>query len=315
MELSLFDLHCDTAYELCRRSVHIADNTDCHISLDRAEVYQHYAQFYAIWSDKRLDNELCWQEFLRITDYMAAELTHCADRATAVKTASDLETAICARRHAALLAVEDARLLNGYIERLDELSTRGVRYLTLTWGGESCIGGAHDTDLGLTDFGKAVVRGCMKRGIIPDISHASEASAADILTIASDYGRPVIASHSNAHRVYAHTRNLRDDQFAAVRASGGVVGVSLCPMHLCNQGRDIATAETVFAHFEHYLALGGEDMIGFGGDWDGTVLPSSFSHIGHLVSVAEVMAAHNYSDQLIHKLFWQNFYSFAIKNI
>ena len=36
-------------------------------------------------------------------------------------------------------------------------------------------------------------------------------------------------------------------------------------------------------------------------------------YVGHLEQVAEVMARHNYSEELIHKLFWKNFYNFAIR--
>ena len=32
-------------------------------------------------------------------------------------------------------------------------------------------------------------------------------------------------------------------------------------------------------------------------------------------TAAEVMARHNYADELIHKIFWKNFYNFAIKNL
>ena len=252
---------------------------------------------------------------MRLSDHWAAEVARSSFPAVCVDSSETLDAAISHGQHAAILAVEDARLLNGRLERLDELQARGVCYLTLAWGGDSCIGGAHDTSHGLTPFGKDVVRGCLERGILPDISHASLQSTEDILTIASDYRRPVIASHSNAFGVWEHSRNLRDHHFHAIQALEGVVGVSLCPSHLCDQSRSQATAETVFAHFEHYLALGGENMVGFGADWDGTVLPSSFSHIGHLTAVAEVMAAHNYSDELIHKLFWRNIHSFAMKNI
>ena len=93
------------------------------------------------------------------------------------------------------------------------------------------------------------------------------------------------------------------------------MGVSLCPPHLMDTSIRPATAEDVFAHADYYLSLGGEDMVGFGADWDGTDLPQGFTNVGHLEQVAEVMARHNYSEELIHKLFWKNFYDFAIKNL
>ncbi len=315
MKLSLFDTHCDTAYELYHRSVHLDQNDDCHISLEHAAVYEQYAQYYAIWSNKRLDDEGCWQDFLKISDNFAAELARIPDKVAAVTSPDELEAAIKAKKHAAILAVEDARLCAGQLERLDILKARGVRYLTLLWGGDTCIGGSHDTQNGLTEFGRAVVRGCFERGIVPDVSHASEQSVDDLLPIAYKYKKPFIATHSNAYSVWRHSRNLRDRHFAAIRELGGVVGVSLCPAHLKDLATGPATAETVFAHVDYYLSLGGEDMVGFGADWDGTSLPEGFSNVSHLSAVAEIMAAHNYPETLINKIFWKNMYNFAMKNL
>ncbi len=315
MKLSLFDAHCDTASELYRHGVHLDKNDQCHVSLEHALVYDRYAQYYAVWSDKRHDDEACWMDFLKLSDNLAAEISRVSDRAAFVKSAEELTDALSTGRHAAILAVEDARLLSGKIERLDILRERGVKYLTLLWGGDTCIGGSHDTQNGLTDFGKDVVRGCFEREIVPDVSHASERSADDILRIAYEYGKPVIASHSNAFGVWEHSRNLRDRHFAAIRELGGVVGVSLCPYHLKDLDHGPATVETVFSHVEYYLSLGGEDMVGFGADWDGTDLPDGFSNVSALGAVAEIMAIHNYTDELIHKLFFRNMYDFTMKNI
>lgn len=315
MKLSLFDTHCDTALELYEKCARLDKNDCCHISLEKAAVYERYAQYYAIWSNRRLDDEACWQVFLKSSDAFKAELERLSDRAVQVTDGAGLEEAVRSGKHAAILAVEDARLTAGKPERLDELKTRGVRYLTLLWGGDTCVGGSHNTENGLTEYGKALARGCFERGLIPDISHASEQSVDDLIPIAREYGKPFIATHSNAYSVYGHTRNLRDRHFAVIRELGGIVGVSLCPPHLTNTSLRPATAEDVFTHVEHYLSLGGEDMVGFGADWDGTDLPEGFSSVADLEKVAEVMARHNYSEELIHKLFWQNFYNFAIKNL
>lgn len=314
-KLSLFDTHCDTAYELYHRGVGLVHNSVCHVALDRADCYERYAQYYAVWSDRRLDDESCWNQFSKILAYFKEELAENAHRAMQITTSSDLEEALNAGKHAAILAVEDARLLNRNPERIWELRDCGVRYLTLLWGGDTCIGGSHDTQNGLTDFGRSVVRGCFDCGIIPDVSHASEQSAEDALSIAYAHGRPVIASHSNSYAVYPHTRNLRDRHFLAIRELGGIVGISLCPAHLADASLSPVGVEDIFRHVEHYLALGGEDTVCFGADWDGTDLPPDIAHVGQLTKVADFMVAHNYSDELIEKLFWSNAYRFSMNNL
>ena len=313
--LSLFDTHCDTAYKLFHRGAGLAQNDVCHVSLEKAACYERYAQYYAIWSNHRLDDEACWTQFLEINAYFRNDLARISPVAAQATTASELESTLNEGKHAVILAVEDARLLNGKTERLYDLRRFGVRYLTLLWGGDTCIGGSHDTQNGLTDFGKAVVHGCFDCGIIPDVSHASERSVDDLLPIAYEQGKPIIASHSNAFAVYPHTRNLRDRHFLAIRELGGIVGISLCPKHLTDNSLRPASIEDVCRHVEHYLELGGEDMIGFGADWDGTDLPPEIAHVGHLTKVADYMAAHNYSDELIEKLFWKNFYRFSMNHL
>lgn len=314
MKLSLLDTHCDTAYELYHRGCGLGKN-DCHIDLKKASIYEQYAQYYAIWSNKRLDDETCWEHFLKIAENFDQKIAETDGKAVRVTDAEGLKRAWSNGQHAAILAVEDARLTAGKLERVDILAKMGVKYITLLWGGETCIGGSHNTNVGLTEFGKALSRRCFERGLIPDISHASEQSVDDLLPIAYKYQKPIIATHSNAYSLYGHSRNLRDRHFAAIKELGGIVGVSLCPSHLTNTSIHPATAEDVFAHIDHYMSLGGEDMVGFGADWDGTDLPEDCHHVGGLYRVADMMARHQYSDELIHKIFWRNFYDFAMKNL
>ncbi|MBQ8275632.1 MAG: membrane dipeptidase, partial [Clostridia bacterium] len=243
------------------------------------------------------------------------ELSRIADRAVQVASGAELKAAVKAGKHAAILAVEDARLTAGKIERVDILAEMGVKYMTLLWGGETCIGGSHDTHGHLTDFGRAVARRCFEVGITPDVSHASEEVVDDLIPIAYEYNRPFIASHSNAHAVYGHTRNLRDRHFEHIKKLGGIVGISLCPSHLTDTSLRPADETDLLRHLEHYLSLGGESIVGFGADWDGTDLPQGFDHVGHLANFAELLGKHNYSDELIDKIFWKNFFEFAMKNL
>ena len=71
---------------------------------------------------------------------------------------------------------------------------------------------------------------------------------------------------------------LTDSQFAEIRDRGGLVGLNYCPDFL----RDDAsvhepTADDLCRHIEHWLDLGGEDVIALGSDFDGTDLPACIS--------------------------------------
>ena len=220
-----------------------------------------------------------------------------------------------AQKVAAFLAIEDARLLDGDLTRLDIIKRLGIKYLTLTWAGESCIGGAHDTDKGLTDFGRAVVKKCFELSVIPDVSHGSEVLADEVIALAYQHKKPIIASHSNSYSVYPHTRNLRDGHFKDIKALSGLVSISLCPYHLGNAQQETVGVSHIVKHIDRYMELGGEDIVGLGCDLDGTDLPNGFKGISDLYLLADELAKCGYSDSLIQKIFWKNHYNFIIKNM
>lgn len=308
-KLSLFDTHCDTASELFGRGEHLASSS-CHIALDKAEIFENYAQFFAVWSNRRHDDQTCYHDFLAITDFFSDELNTNANRIVQVRNGEERRAAWAQGKRAAFLAVEDARLLAGNLSRLEELYARGVRYLTLLWGGETCIGGSHNTEKGLTDFGKQVARRCFEIGIIPDISHASEQSVDDLIPIAQEFGKPFIATHSNSYSLHPHTRNLRDRHLRALMELGGIVGVSLCPPHLRDTSVAPATVKDVVDHIDHYCELGAENCLGLGCDLDGTDLPEGFSSIADLPKIADEMSARGYSDEMIDRIFHKNYENF-----
>lgn len=312
---SYIDLHCDTAYELYHQKQGLLTN-HLAVSLDAAACYPNYAQFFAVWSDRALSDEQAYTDFLAITDHFFAHLAEPAvsARVQHVRTYNDMMLAWEQGKAAAFVAVEDARLLNRRLERLEELAQRGVKYLTLTWGGISCIGGSHDTERGLTDFGKAVVQACFDLGIVPDVSHASETTTEQVLSIAERNGRPVIASHSNYFSVYPHSRNLRDDHFRRICALGGLVGLNLCRDHLCNNALTPAEETHVLSHLEHALTLGGEHTVAIGGDLDGAMLPRGIQTVADVGQLSGVMAKSGIDQTVIERIFYGNALRFIQAN-
>lgn len=309
-ELELFDLHCDTPMQLYRNATCL-DTNPHHVSLDKGSAFGRYTQVMAIFTPQALENEAGFRSFHKAADYLMHEFERLCDRISYVRSSEGFQNAKTQAR--AFLAVEDARILDGSLDRLRVLHARGVRFLTPVWGGENCLGGAHDTSVGLTAFGKQVMHSCFDMGIVPDISHASEQTAEDIFTIAEAHSKPVVATHSAAFSVLPHSRNLRDSQFEALRKSGGLVGVCLYNRHLCE--KETANIADIISHIEHYLSLGGEDTVAFGSDFDGASMPSGIGGPSDLLSVAEEMARLNYRDEQIHKLFYQNAHQFVNQNL
>lgn len=294
-----FDLHCDTAYEVYRNSEGHTSGS-MHISLDRTKIFSDYIQIAAIWSEYALSDEAAWIQYQKIRARFVREFPCCTRPPDKTGGASFI------------LSVEDARILAGDLSRLTTLYEDGVRTLTLMWKGSTCIGGSYDTDLPLTDFGRAVVRECFRLGIVPDVSHASRRVTAEVLAMANDAGRPIIASHSNAYAIHPHNRNLTDEEFRAIVACGGIVGVSLAPQHLMDGP---CTAQTVVRHLCHYLSLGGQDALCLGCDLDGIeTTPSDLPDLSAMPVLYRTLRENGISESIAQKIFFENAYGFAIQN-
>ena len=249
----------------------------------------------AIWSDNERSNEDCYNDFLDIHSNL---LKH---------------TSLFPSNEHFYMSIEDARLLCGKLERLDSLYDMGVRFLIPMWSGESIIGGAFDTSSGLTDFGKSVVRRCFELGIIPDISHSSLKSANEIFEIAEKYSGPVIASHSCAFSVHEHPRNLRDEQFRRIKEIGGVVGLSFCSYHLVKKNEHCGI-ENILDHINHYLDIGGEDMLCLGADMDGAPMPEGITGIESIPYLYKKLCD-SFGKDIADKITFKNAYNFVKTNL
>ncbi len=305
--MKLFDFHCDTPFEMDKTAQALTSN-NCHISLEKAGTYETYGQVMAIWTQRSLPEETAWERFFAIRENFFSKMT---EKTALCHTYAEMDAAFARGQHGFILAVEGAGLLNGKIDRVNTLYENDVRFLTLVWKGEDCIGGAFDTDAGLTDFGKEVVSRCFELGIVPDISHASDKMSETVLKMAHDAKKPVIATHSNSRAVYAHPRNLPDEYAKEIASLGGTVGVSMCPIHLAEMGVSI---ETVCRHMIHYMDIGISDAIAFGCDFDGIpYAPEGIEHIGDLVKIGDMLTGHGISEEMVEKIFFDNAMAF-LKN-
>lgn len=300
--MNYIDTHCDTAFEMFKKKEPFFQNS-LHISLEAAQNFEKYAQVMAIWSQSDISNGEGWSRFFSILENLKSEMKK-SERAVLCTDFSECEAAFSAGKRAILLGVEGGNILDAKIWRVDELFDAGVRFLTLVWKGEGCIGGAFDTDKGLTAFGRRVVRAALEKGMIVDVSHGSGALTDECLDIAESLGKPLIASHSNSFSVCDAPRNLTDARAKRIAASGGLVGISLAPQHLNASGT--ADISDIIAHVAHYIDIGLEDSICMGCDLDGiATLPAGISGIGDIEKLAAAVEK-EFSADTAKKLFFQN---------
>ena len=179
-----------------------------------------------------------------------------------VGTAEELDQAVAAGEMAVAFDIEGMNALDEALDMVRFYYDLGVRQMVFAYNlNNAAGGGCHDEDVGLTDFGRAVVAEMNALGMLIDCSHCGYRTTMKAMERSRD---PVIFSHSNARALRGHERNIRDDQAVRCAATGGVVGVNGINHFVGDD--DIATS-SIADHIDHYLDLIGAEHIGIGLDY------------------------------------------------
>ena len=179
-----------------------------------------------------------------------------------VDTVDDIDRAKRESKFALSFDIEGMNALGGNLDMVALYHALGVRQMLFAYNlNNAAAGGCHDEDVGLTDFGKAVVREMNRVGVMVDCSHAAYRTTMDLMAESS---KPVVFSHSNPSAVWHHQRNIRDDQIQACAATGGVIGMNGMGIFL---GDNEVGNETLLRHICHVAELVGAEHIGFGFDY------------------------------------------------
>jgi membrane dipeptidase len=123
------------------------------------------------------------------------------------------------------MAIEDDL---GLIEILHDL---GLRFMQLTYNNQSLLGCGwmEGEDSGVTRMGREAIAEMNRVGIAIDLSHAGERTALEAIDLSK---KPVVISHANPRWLRDTARNVSKTVLRALRAQGGLLGLSLYPLHL-----------------------------------------------------------------------------------
>ncbi len=239
--------------------------------------------------------------------YQAAKLhDHAArsgGRLTLIKTAADLSGYRARRRAgqtltAGWLGVEGAQVLEGDLANLDAMFDAGFRMMAPTHFFDTEIGGsAHGTEKGgLSALGREWVKRMEARRMTIDLAHASPATMADVLKLAT---RPVVVSHTGVRGTCDNRRNLSDEQLRAVARTGGVVGIGYWDTATC--GTDAAAIARAIRYTSGVV---GAEHVALGSDYDGAVtVPFDTSR---LIEITDALIAEGFSEPDIRKIMGEN---------
>lgn len=268
--MKLIDMHCDTLSLLLRTEGNLKETSEC-VTIPRLQSAGAKAQFFACFTyfDEKKNYDASYLDVLRMIDIMERECSANSDEIAIALTYDDMVGNCRDGRLSAFLTVEEGGVINGRMERLEELYDRGVRLLTPIWNYENCFGApnSRDADLmnkGLTAFGKEALSYASDKGVILDVSHASDGSFRDMLDCAKG---PIVASHSNCRELCAHPRNLSDEMIHVLAERGGVGGLNFYGHFL--DGTAESRLEAMLAHLKHMINKGGAEFPAIGSDFDG----------------------------------------------
>ena len=312
-------------------------------------------QVFSVFCDGRYGQGTAYKYAMEEIDSLYAIAKRNPDKIQIIYNSSELPAVMAKGKMAAMMGVEGGHMMEEDIDHLDSFFNRGVRYMTLTWNNSTgWATSAWDetghsfsaSPLGLTDFGREVVKRMNQLGMIVDISHVGEKTFYDALAATT---KPVIASHSSVYSICPVPRNLKDDQIRAVAKNGGVIQVNFYPgfldsnyfkrfnafnashkteldslekmkwpQYMVNEyfskhyPQDLVSLRPPLSllidHIDYIVKLVGVDYVGLGSDFDGIELaPQGLEGVQDYPKITEALLKRGYKKTDVEKILGGNF--------
>ncbi len=280
------DMHCDTISVIrearaAGNAVRLRDSPELDVNLTKMRAGDYAVQNFAVFVNMASGKDP-FEDAMELVELFEAEMQANEDWIRPVTTAREIGENYREGRLSAFLSLEEGGMCEGEVEKLEELYRHGARMMSLTWNYENVLAspatpmefgeedprsGKPDPGLpGLKKAGEQIVEAMESLGMIPDVSHLSDAGFYDVSEICRG---PFAASHSNARALCCHGRNLSDDMLHVLGEHGGVAGLNLCPKFLSETpgSQDILTL--LADHAVHMVNHAGSASVGLGTDFDG----------------------------------------------
>src|SRR6202162_96283 len=342
------DTHINTIQRVYYGHVDLGQRLpDGQVDLVRLQEGGMHAPCFALWVPTYVKGAEAVRRTLDLRDSLQGVLDRYPDRIQLATTAGDLERIVKSGKIAAVLALEGGHQIADDLAVLRMYQRMGIRAMTLThfrnnnWADSSTDKPQHN---GLTEFGKQVVREMNRIGMIVDVSHVSEKTFYDVLSVTT---KPVIATHSSFRALAEIPRNMIDDMLKALARNGGVVGINFGAGFLNQQdakgllssisalstdvpdltghaldeysAKDFvendwshprpaaASLDDVVAHIDHVVKVAGVDPVGIGREFDGIPdVPRGLEDASKMPALVAALLKHGYSDDDVRKIMGGN---------
>ena len=247
-----------------------------------------------------------WSSLTARAKYQAKKLHNFAqqnDDLRIIKNKQDLDTFINLRASkpqlvGGLIGTEGSHALDGKLENVQTLFDAGLRMMSLQHFFDNKLGGSlhGQSQQGLTDFGRKVVKEIGRLSIILDVSHSSENVVTDVLAIAE---RPLVVSHTGFKGHCNSARNIDDSLMRQIAQKGGLIAIGYWDGAVCGDSpKDIVQA------MEYGMKLVGENHLSLGSDFDGTI--TTRFDTSELVALTDEMLKAGFTETQIRKIMGGN---------
>lgn len=154
-----------------------------------------------------------------------------ADLICPARSGADIAAAQDAGRTAIVLGVQNPLPIEDDLGLVQVLHDLGIRFMQITYNNQSLLGCGwmEPEDSGLTRMGREVIREMNRAGMVADLSHAGERTTLDAIAASA---RPVAVTHATPAFWRPGGRQVTERVLRALAESGGMLGLSLYPLHL-----------------------------------------------------------------------------------
>jgi membrane dipeptidase len=357
MDSFVADTHNDILLRAMQGDDILSNHPDTQSDLAKLEMGGVDLQVFSVWVSPV---EFIESEYFQVADNMINKLeflcTRVPDKWRIINTYQDINYNQKRNIMSCMIGIEGGHVIGNDITKVQYFYDRGMKYLGLTWNNSNSIASSAKDEfeiksslrhIGLTEFGRKVIRECNRLGVMIDISHAGEKTFWDVIDLTSE---PIIASHSSVYTLCPHYRNLKDDQLVAIGKNGGVVFVNFYPGYIDStylekadmikmkyelerqilaekydtnstsywyaeskilkheKSRIVPSINDVIKHIKYISDLIGVDHVGLGSDYDGVdIMPAGLEDVTKLPFLTKKLLENGFTIREVRKILGGNF--------
>ena len=198
-----------------------------------------------------------WEELIHSLGIGLCDVKH-QDFVIQCETADDIVRAHKEGKVAWIPGIESATHIENEVDRLEVLYGLGIRGVGICYSESNMLGSGLGElrDAGLTDLGYDAVVRMNKIGMLIDVSHTSDLTAADTIELSKD---PVLVSHAGSRTLTPTSRMLPDEVLKALAEKEGVIAIEAAPFTTATKKNPVHSLESIIDHIEHCNKVCGVD--------------------------------------------------------